>query len=319
MIEFAVAAIVGLGLAIIVVALLQRGRRRQDEILEYLSLPFGEEDVDIEEIVERAGLLRPSSAAVDQVLTRLNLVDRIGVRLQKARLPLRPGEFVMLIFAIAVAAGIWGGLIVSQLFIGIVIFFVTPLLGFAWLSRRVSKRQRAFEEQLPATLGLIAASLRSGHTLQRAISMMVEEAPPPINEELEQVIAETRLGVPLIDALDRMAERVEMQDFEWIVHAIRIQQQTGGKLADLLFTLADYMRQREEVRREIKVLTAEGRLSAVVLASLPILMAFYIQIRNPSYLAELTTGLGLALAVGGIILMALGLFVILQLIKSVEP
>ena len=318
MTELAVALLVGIGLALVVVALLRRGRARQDAILAYLELPFGEEDVDVDELAERAGLLRPSAAAVDEVLAHLQMVDRIAARLERARVPLRPGEFVLLVALVGVALGVWSTLATGQLLLGGLAIVVTPPLAAGLLGRRVSQRRRAFEEQLPATLQLLAASLRSGHTLQRGIENLVAESPQPMSDELERVVAETRLGMPLVDALDRMADRVGLKDVEWIVHAIRIQQQTGGKLADLLFTLSEFMRSREEVRREVRVLTAEGRLSAVVLAGMPFLVAIWIQVRNPDYLAALTSGFGLVLAMFGGLLMCIGLFVITQMIKAVD-
>ncbi len=199
-------------------------------------------------------------------------------------MPVRPGEYVLLAASSTLAIGMWISLFAGTWWAGLSALVLVPLAFAAYLDRRLAKRTRAFEEQLPPTLGLIASSLRSGHTLLRSIDMMVEESPPPMSEEFERVLAETRLGLPLMDALDRMAERVELDDFEWIVHAIRIQQSTGGKLADLLFTLAEYMRAREEVRREVRVLTAEGRFSAYVLIALPIFVGLWIQITNPDLL-----------------------------------
>src|SRR5947208_6352918 len=102
--------------------------------------------------------------------------------------------------------------------------------------------------------------------------MMCEESEPPLSEEFARVVSETQLGDPLVDALDRMAQRLQVRDLTWVVQAIRIQQTVGGKLADLLHTLADFIRSREEIRREIQVLTAEGRLSAWMLGALPLLL-----------------------------------------------
>lgn len=318
MIDFVAALVFGVGLALLTVALLKRGRERQDDILRYLAMPFSEEDIDPNEVVERVGLLTPSVTAFDEALSKLDFVDKLSHRLEKSRMPLKPGEFVLASLSAAVTFGLWMGLLTDQWLAGLITFLLTPILFWVHLGMRVSRRQRAFEEQLPSVLGLIASSLRSGHTLQRSISMMVEESSPPVSEEFERVMAEIRLGLPLIDALDRMAERLDYRDFEWIVHAIRIQQQTGGKLADLLFTLAEYMRAREEVRREVRVLTAEGRLSAVVLGALPFVLALYLQFTNPDYIGELFQGSGWLLVFGGGLFMGLGLFIIMQMVKAVD-
>ena len=121
-----------------------------------------------------------------------------------------------------------------------------------------------------------------------------------------------------MDALDRMAERVELKDFEWIVHAIRIQQSTGGKLADLLFTLAEYMRAREEVRREVRVLTAEGRFSAYVLIGLPFVIGGWIQMSNPGYFAEMLNPMGYLMLGAGAVMMVIGSVIISRMIKAVD-
>lgn len=318
MMELLAALLVGVGLALLVVSLLRRARRRQDEMLAYLELPFSEEDYDPQEVVERIGLLQPSIGAVDEALGKMELGTRIAAKLEKARVPLRAGEYVLVAAVSSVAVSLWSWLLTDQALLGLVTVLVTPVGFVAYLDRRIRKRKQAFEEQLPPTLGLIASSLRAGHTLLRSIDMMVEETPPPMSEEFERVLAETRLGLPLLDALDRMAERVEVDDFEWIVHAIRIQQQTGGKLADLLFTLADYMREREEVRREVRVLTAEGRFSAIVLAALPFLVAVWLQISNPGYFAPMLTGGGIAMLFAAALLLGIGVFIIVQMVKAVD-
>jgi tight adherence protein B len=316
--EFLAALLVGLGLAVLVVSLLKRARSRQDEMLAYLELPYAEEHLDADEVVERIGLLAPSIGAVDEVLSRMSLGATIADKLQQSRVPLRPGEYVLAALATGVALGLWTAMLTDQVLVGLVVLLLVPLGFVAYLDRRIRKRRQAFEEQLPPTLGLIASSLQAGHTLLKSIDMMVEETPPPMSEEFERVLAETRLGLPMIDALDRMADRVGVADFEWIVHAIRIQQQTGGKLADLLFTLADYMREREEVRREVRVLTAEGRFSALVLGALPFFVALWLQISNPGYLAPMLSGGGLLLLLLAVLMMGVGTFIITRMVKAVE-
>lgn len=316
--EVVAALAVGIGLAVVVVGLMLRARARQDEILAYLELPFGDEDVDPDELVERVGLLAPTAGAVDDVLERLDLVERIGARLEKARVPLRPGEYVLAAVITTLALGVWLVLFTDQLAAALVAVVVVPLGFAAFLDRRLAQRRRAFEEQLPPTLGLIASSLRSGHTLLRSIDMMVAETPPPMADEFERVLAETRLGLPLMDALDRMADRVDHPDFEWIVHAIRIQQSTGGKLADLLFTLAEYMRAREEVRREVRVLTAEGRFSAYVLIALPFGIGGWIQVSNPGYFEEMLNPTGYLMFGAGAVMMVIGTVIISRMIRTVD-
>ena len=173
----------------------------------------------------------------------------------------------------------------------------SPFLAVAYLQapdHRAARRK--FEEQFPDALTLIASSLSAGHTFLRSIQMMCEEADGPIAEEFARVVSETQLGDPLVDALDRMAKRLDVRDVDWVVQAIRIQQTVGGKLADLLHTLADFIRAREEIRREVDVLTAEGRISAYVLGALPIFLGVFIQVTQPRLPRPDVPGLGPGLA-----------------------
>lgn len=288
------------GIAVVVVALLMRARERQTELARILDLPFGEQDVEAATTdLERQGaLLRPAAALAHQALERLSWNERIGEELLRARLPLRPAEFALA----ALGAGIFGGIVAflftSQALIAIMAMVLLVWGSWGFVRSKAARRQRAFEMQLPEALSLIASSLEAGHTFMHSIEMMVQEAEAPLSEEFERVLAETRLGDPLLEAVDRMAQRLRIKDLLWVVQAIRIQQTVGGKLADLLVTLSEFMRAREEIRREVRVLTAEGRMSANVLAALPVVVFMVIKTLNPSYIDPMLRGGGL-LALGG--------------------
>jgi tight adherence protein B len=318
MLGYAAALLVGIGLAIVVVALLRRAHVRQNHLLELLGMPYAEEDLDHEELVRRVGLLTPGVDAVDHLLQRAGFGEGLAHRLERARVLLRPAEYGLAVAFGGLAAATWVAVLSGRWFLGVLVLLFAPFLGVGYLDRRIRKRRRAFEEQLPATLTMLASSLRSGHTLLRAFELHVQEGREPMASEFERVLAETRLGTPLVDALDNLAERIELRDLEYVVHAVRIQQTTGGKLADLLFTLADYMRARQEVRREVQVLTAEGRLSAYVLAGMPFLLAIYMSTTNPAYFADLLTPLGLAMLAGAGVLLGIGLFIIRAMVKGVD-
>ncbi|HEV7887693.1 MAG TPA: type II secretion system F family protein, partial [Acidimicrobiales bacterium] len=176
-------------------------------------------------------------------------------------------------------------------------------------------RRRAIEAQLPDALSVVAGSLSAGHTFLRSLQLLCEEAGGPLGEELARVVRETQLGTPVVDALSAMADRVDVPDVRWVVQAIRVQQEVGGKLADLLYTLADFMRARDEVRREVRVLTAEGRLSAWVLGALPVVLVLAIRVLNPGYLSPLLHGWGLAVLLGAAGSVAVGVLIIRRLVR----
>ena len=316
MIVLIAALAVGAGLSLAVISLLQRAKEHDEELAAILQLPFGERDVPIEAVTEsRAALLERSVTLATEGLEHFNLMARVASQLERARLPLRPGEFVLAAFGGGAALGAVMYFVTGQALLGAISAVAGPFVAWNFVKFKVSRRRKAFEAQLPEALGLIASSLQAGHTALRAVQMMVEESEAPLSEEFERVVAETALGDPLVDALERMAHRLDVEDMVWVVQAIRIQQTVGGKLADLLFTLADFMRGREEIRREVKVLTAEGRLSAWVLGALPVFLFFAVKTMSPGYLDPMLRTPGLFALIGAAVSVGIGMGMIMRMVK----
>jgi tight adherence protein B len=310
---------VGGGLAIVVTGLLVRLRTRDEDLASILDLPYGEQDVPVSVVTERSSTIFDGAPglvnAATSVIERFDERKSLSIMLERAQLALRPGEYLL----IAIGAGLASALLLLALtgewIYGPIAIGVTLLVAIMYPRRRISRRQRQIEEQLPDAISLIAGSLSAGHTFLRAIQMMTEEAAPPLSEELARVVQETRLGDSVVDALDRMAKRVGLRDLEWIVQAIRIQQTVGGKLADLLYTLADYIRAREELRREVKVLTAEGRISAWFLGSLPVIVLLSVQVMTPDYMKPMYRGWGPVWLICTFASVGVGIAVILRMAK----
>lgn len=307
---------VGGGLALLVVGLLSRVYEREEKLADILDLPWGEQDIDLSASVEQHSLLVENTIGVagkliDQVDAKGNLLTL----LERARLPIRPGEFVLFVISGGVVLGVFMALITANAAFGVFAALVSPFLSLVYLKRRIAKRRRKFEGQFPDALTLIGSSLSAGHTFLRSIQLMCEEAEAPLSEEFARVVSETRLGDPLVDALGRMATRIDVRDVDWVVQAIRIQQTVGGRLADLLHTLADFIRAREDIRREIDVLTAEGKISAYVLGALPVFLAVFIQMSNPGYLDPMFEGWGWVWIGGSALSVAFGMIVILRMVK----
>ncbi len=316
MIPLVAALAVGAGLALAVISFLQRAKERDDDLAAILQLPFGERDIPIEAVTEsRAAILERTVSLATDGLEHFNLMARLSSQLERARLPLRPGEFVLCAAAGGAVLGALVYFFTGQALLGGLSALAGPFLAWNFLNLKVVRRRKAFEAQLPDALGLIASSLQAGHTALRAVQTMVEESEPPLSEEFERVVAETALGDPLVDALERMAQRLDIEDLAWVVQAIRIQQTVGGKLADLLYTLADFMRSREEIRREVKVLTAEGRLSAWVLGGLPILLFFAVKTMSPGYLDPMLRAPGLLVLIGAGVSVGIGIGMIQRMVK----
>jgi tight adherence protein B len=202
------------------------------------------------------------------------------------------------------------GVMVGGLLLGLAVMALVPLGAKLLVKLRVSRRQAAFADQLDDSLQLMAGSLRAGHSLLRAVDSVASEADAPTSEEFARIVNETRVGRDLNDALDEVAERMGSEDFVWVAQAIAIHREVGGNLAEVLDAVGHTIRERNAIRRQVKALSAEGKLSAIVLMALPFGVTGFISMSNPAYLAKFTQSLtGYAmLAVAGVMLLVGGLW-----------
>jgi tight adherence protein B len=314
--QLAAMTLVGGGMALLAVGLLMRVYQREERLADILDLPWGEKDIDLDAAVEQhSSLVENTIGVAGRLIDQMDGKGSFLRLLERSRLPVRPGEFALFVLSggVVLATIVWA--VTASVPFGLAAAIASPFIAVAYLKRRVATRTRRFEEQFPDALTLVASSLSAGHTFLRSIQMMCEEAEGPLAEEFSRVVSETQLGDPLVDALSRMAQRLDIRDVEWVVQAIRIQQSVGGKLADLLHTLADFIRAREEIRREVAVLTAEGRISAYILGAMPIVLGIFIQVSNPGYLDPMFEGWGLVWMGGALTSIAMGMALIFRMIK----
>jgi tight adherence protein B len=186
--------------------------------------------------------------------------------------------------------------------VAIIVFL--PPVSLQFLAKR---RRKLFLSQLPDTLQLLAGSLRAGYSLMQGVEAVSQEVSDPMGRELRRVMIESRLGRPLEDALEDAAARMGSPDFAWAVMAIRIQREVGGNLAELLMTVAETMVSRERLRRDVKALTAEGRVSAIVLGVLPVGLGLAMYMINKKYMQVLFHDrLGNFMLGGSILMMVVG-------------
>ena len=200
---------------------------------------------------------------------------------------------------IAIGSAVLGFIMKGPVFavIGLVLGVIGPWI---YLKFRHSRRLSKFNGQLAETLGLMAGGLQAGLSLPQAVDSVVKEGNEPMSGELKRALIEQRLGVDITDALDGVGTRMDSEDFDWIVMAIRIQREVGGNLAEILHTVADTLREREYLRRQVKALSAEGRLSGYILVGLPPLIGAYMMLVNPDYIGVLFTTLpGIILLIAG--------------------
>jgi tight adherence protein B len=233
--------------------------------------------------------------------------DRLDSELDAAGVSLRSGEFVVASVAAAVVFGVLGAALLQSVFLALVIGALGALFPTILLRSALSRRTDKLREQLPDVLTIMASSLRAGHSFLQSLDTVAKEITPPAAAEFQRVVSEIRLGRPAEDALEALADRVGSGDFKWAVLAVNIQREVGGNLAEILDNVADTLRERAMLRRQVKVLTAEGRLSAWVLASLPVAIGLYMYAVNPDYIGILfTTTIGWVMIITALTLMVLG-------------
>jgi tight adherence protein B len=255
-------------------------------------------------------------AAGDRLVDAAGVQDKLARRLERAGLPLTPGEFVAGSGIAALLGGILGGLFLQSFLFAVIFALVGAALPGIVVSIATDRRMKRLHEQLPDVLMILASSLRAGHSFLQALDTVSQEIADPGAHEFQRVLAEIRLGREVDEAMNAMAERIGSNDFKWAVMAVNIQREVGGNLAEVLDTVADTVRERDQIRRQIDVLSTEGKWSMYILIALPIGLGLYMLKVNPEYIGLLfTTSVGLfMLATMGVLLVA-GIFWMRKVIK----
>lgn len=264
----------------------------------------------------RFGFLRKAARSAESAAADRGATNMIESALEQANLPLKPGEAIVAAVLVAMLAFILITAITQSFIWGIVAATLVIVGSLVFVNQVAARTRKRFETQLPDTLNLLATSLRAGYSLLQAVEAVGEEAPEPTRREFGRAMAEIRLGRPINDALDDIAERMNSQDFEWTVMAIGIQREVGGNLAEVLQTTSETMVQRNRLRREMKALTAEGRISAIVLSLLPIFLFLVISVVNPGYMEPmLQSTMGLIILGGGLVFIGIGIYWMSRIVK----
>lgn len=266
---------------------------------------------------EESQVARRAVGLMSRLLKTHDTEPKLAQRLDRAGISRSPAEWALLGVSVSVVLAAAVTVLTNNLLIGLLVGVAGGWAGMRLaLSTMIARRGRAFDEQLPNILQLVASSIQAGFSLAQALDAVVRENAQPASGEFARAIAETRIGIDLADALDAVALRLRSRDLSWVVMAIRIQRETGGNLAEVLRNTVTTMRERSYLRRQVRSLSAEGRLSAYVLLSLPVLVGGWLFFADPSYMRPLyETFLGLAMLVGGIVLISIGTLWMRSLIK----
>jgi tight adherence protein B len=236
-----------------------------------------------ERLAVAAGLFNATESAFEG----WKLWKRLDRLVERSDLPVRTVEIFYLMCGGALVGALIASMTTASMLITLGAFAVGGFAPVAFVWFKASRRLKAFENQLPDVLITLAAALKAGHSFKAGLQTIVDEGNPPASKEFHRVLAEARLGKPLEQALADMSERLGSKNFDFVITAVKIQQQVGGSLAGLVDMVADTVRQRQQFIRKVKGLTAMGRAGAYTLVALPFFIAIAITVINPTYMDPL--------------------------------
>ncbi len=300
----AVAALAGV-VAVLALAAWQSNRRRQRRREYVRRAAAGESELSRE---RRSRGQTRSRSFMTPLLRAFGLYRPIERALSGADLRLSPERFTLRVLLLMATSWLLLWLMLrNPVSAAILTLLLGPVLAIMYLRVRGARTRRQFEEELPEFLMLLSSSLRTGLSFTQALESLSAEGTGEVERQVRRAVAEISMGATPDEALKRVAERMDSQDMGWAVIAIGIQREVGGNLSNILDSVADTVRARETVRQEVRSMSAEGRLSAIVLGLLPIILLAVFAVIRPTYVSTLwTTPIGLVLLAGSGVLMIIG-------------
>lgn len=254
--------------------------------------------------------------ALDNLLRRSARVSSLQDTLWQADMSMRAGNFLLLCAAFGLVLGLVVVLLgapAAFLWVG---FLIGMLLPYSYVTYRRSKRFQKFEELFPQAIDTLARSVRAGHAFTTALEMIANEVPEPVAGEFRKLFEEQKFGMPVRDALLNLTQRVPLVDVKFFVTAVMLQRETGGNLAEILDNLSYVIRERFKIMRQVRVYTAQGRLTMTLLMGLPPVIVATMLTLNPGFIHPLFADpIGHTLIVAGLTLQTAGYFVIRKIIR----
>jgi tight adherence protein B len=285
--------------------------RRMDQRLRDVSMPAWGTSEELEETVIKANVAGPLPALDRMVASSWmqRLIEQSGVNTT-------PSALLFISVGIAAALGVTTYLFTSRALIPMLFTIAGLVAPTLYLVRRRVTRFKRFEEQFPEALDLLSRAIRAGHAFQTAMGMVADELPPPVGPEFRKTYDRQNFGLPLRDALNELTERVSILDVRFFVTAVLIQRETGGNLAEILDNLAQVVRERFKILRQVRVHTAHGRFTGYVLLALPAALGVALVFINPDLMRLLfQERMGHMLLAGAMVLQTVGFFWIRAVVK----
>ena len=306
--------------AVISIVMWVAGRRTNeaDRMAARLS-PYGNQPEPV--VVEKSGnplrdAVATLSTVLNPLLARSSHSGRLADSLQKADLKMKSSEWVLAIIGSGFAIGLLLALRFASPVFLLIGFPLAWVLSGAFLRFRQARRTRAFNNQLGETITLLSNALKAGYSFSQALASVGRNATPPISEEFNRATREIALGISVDDALNHMVQRNKSEDFDLLVTAVQIQRVVGGNLAEILDTIAFTIRERVRIQGEIRTLTAQARISGIIITLLPFGLAVILSLISPSYFGPmLSETMGKVMLGIGVVMIGIGAAAIQKIVK----
>lgn len=253
---------------------------------------------------------------LNRLLQRWSWSRGLKAYLAQAGWKIKPGKLLLTTLVLGFGSYVIAAGFIRSVPIAMVIGIVCGSIPFVIANVKRQRRLRAFQKNFPEAIDLLVRAVRAGHAFTTGLEMIGNELPPPISEEFRTTFDEHNFGLPLRDALWHLAERVPLIDVRFFVSALMIQKETGGNLAEILENLAQVIRERFKILGEVRVRTAQGRLTALILISVPPSLLAFLSTTNPDYVRVLWTDpWGIRLLVGAVVLQVIGSFLLWKIVN----
>jgi tight adherence protein B len=254
--------------------------------------------------------------ALDDLLRRSARVADLQKMLVQGGIAMRAGNFLGFSALAGLAATVVAYALSKRVEVAWVALLVGFLLPYSYASFRRNQRFEKFEELFPEAIDTLARAVRAGHAFTTALEMITNEVGEPVSGEFRQLYEEQKFGMPVRDALINLTERMPLVDVKFFVTAVMLQRETGGNLAEILDNLSYVIRERFKIQRQVRVYTAQGRLTMALLMGMPPIIVTVMIVLNPSFIRPLFSDpIGHTLLVVGIVLQTVGYFVIRKIIR----
>ena len=315
---FVVSLVSTIFILLILILLLEYRSRNRRALARRMRYYAGEMDSPEDKPKERKTLTERLMGLLHsggQLLSNIRHARGLDFKLQQAGVPLLGTEFVLLLAVSAVAMGLIAVFATKKWYAGILAAILIVAMEYVYVLVLIERRSSSFTNQLGDCLMMVANALRAGFSFLQAMEMISKEMEPPISDEFKHVMRDIGLGATVERALDDMDKRVGSPDFSLVVTAVLIQQQVGGDLAQILDTISETIQDRIRMRREVKTLTTQGRMSGWILILTPIAMALFMTSSDPNYLDPLLKNpIGQMILAATIIMEIIGAIVIKRIV-----